>query len=173
MQEIPFCEEFARSLAVALYRVPSHRQNALIDALGTVVREKAWFRRQAADLGLDEAIDSKYRPAAAAFAETLKKSTSFEASPSTMFATVWAVEATYGDAWSRASPIPPQFGLGEEQWSSEWFAAWLKALEEAADEAIAAAGPEGERDAEAAVLKVLEHERAFWAMTYEDVPTAQ
>lgn len=80
-------------------------------------------------------------------------------------AAMWTVEAAYLEAWRGALPGAPAFRELVEHWTDPSFVAFVDSLERAADRSLAGATVDDLDRVRVAVLRILEHEAAFWSMT--------
>lgn len=161
VQDRHFVETLTRAWATIAASAPSADLPLLADGVSAFVGELAWFDSIADERGLASAPPL---PAASAYAAHLLD---VAAEPfAVAMAAMWAVEAAYLDAWRSARPGAPEYRSFVEHWADDGFAAFVARVESAANAALASASS-GEVDAAgAAIDATLDHEAAFWAMTW-------
>jgi thiaminase/transcriptional activator TenA len=152
-QDARFVADLLRFQARLLARAPRPAWPVLAAGLVSLVEELAWFEEQAVVRGLEPAAPAL--PATAAYADLLARLD--EADVGTALTALWAIERSYLDAWSTASPGAPEYREFVEHWTLPGFAGYVTGLAAAAD-----AGGGGTDDA--AFLELVAAETAFWDM---------
>jgi thiaminase/transcriptional activator TenA len=157
---------FVATLAVAWRAVrdgaPAVDLALLDDGIAAFDDEVMWFDGIATERGL--AVPAPALVEAAAYrAELLAVA---EQPHAVALAAMWAVEATYLEAWRTALPGADAYRPFVAHWTGDGFVAFVARLEEAADVALHGAPDELVAEAAGAVARIAEHEAAFWAMTW-------
>lgn len=160
VQDYRFVGDLLRFQARLLARAPRGAQPVLARGAVALVEELAWFERQAAVGGLD--LDAEALTATAAYATLLQRLDS--ADVPVALVGLWALERSYLDAWSYASPGAPPYREFVEHWTTPQFAAYVGGLEAAADAVVATAGAAS--DVEVVFAEVVEAESRFWDMAW-------
>jgi thiaminase/transcriptional activator TenA len=151
---------FARRLLVfqasLLAKAPRDCQQLLIEGLGSLEKELAWFESQAARLQVH--LDIPAHPICRRYTDFLLRC-AYTEPDSVLLAILFGVEASYLAAWSALAPAGP-YAEFIGRWSSAECAGYAAALGDLA----------GQHDHEAAQKhfnQVLAHERDFWKMSWE------
>lgn len=121
VQDYRFVGDLLRFQARLLARAPRGAQPVLARGAVALVEELAWFERQAAVGGLD--LDAEALTATAAYATLLQRLDS--ADVPVALVGLWALERSYLDAWSYASPGAPPYREFVEHWTTPQFAAYV------------------------------------------------
>ena len=137
-----------------LARAPRAAQRVLASGVVGLESELTWFEGIAARDGVE--LGGPRHPATEAYRAHLED---LQEQPVEVALTaLWAVELAYLEAWRGAAPGAPRYREYVEHWTQPEFAGYVADLE-----ANAIASPA----AEAAWLRVVELERAFWDMALE------
>jgi thiaminase/transcriptional activator TenA len=160
-QDRHFVETLARAWASILVRAPAHDLALLADGISAFTAELAWFDDVTASSGL---TPGPLLPATAAYDDHLMR---VAGEPHAVaLAAMWTVEVAYLEAWRTALPGAPAYRRFVEHWTDAAFGEFVARLEAAADRALREASPHEVEDAARAVTATLDHEAAFWAMTW-------
>ena len=161
VQDRHFVEALTRAWATIAAGAPGADLQLLADGISAFAGELAWFDGVAAERAL---APEPPLPAASAYAAHLHQ---VAGQPyAVAMAAMWAVEAAYLDAWRSARPGAAEYRAFVEHWANDDFAAFVTRVESVADVALGSAS-RGVFDAAcAAVDATLDHEAAFWAMTW-------
>ena len=142
--------------AVSLSKAPRDCHNPLIGGLVSIDKEMAWFESHAARLKVD--LDIARHATCQRYTDFLTRCAYTEPYP-VLLAILFAVEASYLDAWSalQAAGASAEF---IERWSSPDFARYVTVL---GGLTVRHSHPL----AQEYFNEVLVHERAFWMMAWE------
>ena len=162
-QDRLFVEVLARAWAQLLVNAPTADLPILADGISAFTAELTWFTELGAERTLD--IPAPPLPATDAYLTDLARLVR-EPYPVAL-AAMWAVEATYLEAWRSASPGAPAYRPFVEHWTDAAFADFVARLEAAADRQLDAASADQVDAAAAAIAVIAEHEAAFWSMTWQ------
>ena len=145
-----------------LARAPRSAQPVLAGGAVALVDELRWFEVHATAHGVE--LRAPALPATAAYGELLLRLDSVDVDLAVT--ALWAIERTYLDAWSFASPGADAYRTFVEHWTTPEFAAYVGMLEQAADDAL---GPD-RRDStlDATFIQLVEAETRFWDMAGTD-----
>lgn len=161
VQDRHFVEALTRTWATITAVAPSADLQLLADGISAFVGELRWFDGIAAKRALAPAPPL---PAATAYVAHLHEVANQPYAVA--MAAMWTVEAAYLDAWRSARPGAPEYRSFVEHWADDAFAAFVARIEAVADDALATASRGMFDAAAAAVDATLDHEAAFWAMTW-------
>jgi thiaminase/transcriptional activator TenA len=160
-QDRHFVETLTRAWAAILVRAPAHDLALLADGIGAFVAELTWFDDVTATHGRSP---GPVLPATAAYDDHLLR---VATQPHVVaLAAMWTVEVAYLEAWRTALPGAPAYRRFVEHWTDAAFGEFVARLEAAADRALREASPHEVEGAARAVTATLDHEAAFWAMTW-------
>lgn len=165
-QDAHFVADLLSFQARLLARAPQPARAVLAGGLVALVEELAWFEVRAGERGLD--AGAPRLPATERYATLLARLDTGE--PGAALAALWAVERTYLEAWSSASPGAPEYREFVAHWTTAEFAAYVAELERSVDASLPAGDPP--QDVVAAVADVLRAESAFWDMATSSTATA-
>jgi thiaminase/transcriptional activator TenA len=140
---------------VLVARSPRPAQSVIIQGLGAMDAELAWFEAHAAARGL--VLGVPLDPACRRYVDFLLRGAHEESLPG-LYAALYGVEVSYLTAWSARRPEGP-YAEFIARWSSGPFRDFVLRLKALAEEAPDAS-------AQGLFDEVLRHERAFWAMVW-------
>ncbi len=155
-QDYLFATELTVFQAVVVSKVPRACHKPLIQGLGALDAELAWFESHARRLQLELGVST--HPACRRYTDFLLHSAHTERYP-LLLAILFAVEASYLAAWSALAPEGPYTEF-IERWSSEAFKDYVLSLRRLAEDNRDPAQQD-------AFNRVLEFERDFWTMAWE------
>ena len=162
LQDYHFVTDFTRLLAKTLAAAPVAHFDVLLSGLHALQDELNWFREKAAerDLSLDVERQETCKTYCAWMQQWGEQAYAVQATA------VWAIELAYNQGWQRPGPMKAPYAEFADRWGNPLFTEYVKLLEQQADEALAAASPEVQAEAEAAFKEVALQEKAFWQMAF-------
>ena len=156
VEDYLFVKGFARFVALTTAVTPRPAQSLLIGGLVALDDELGWFEAHSDERGLDLSTEPhrvcrRYVDflIAAAYARPME----------VLLAIFFGVEAAYTVAWGRLKP-EGRYTEFIERWTSPEFRSYVEELGRLVD-----ANPHP--DQQSAFNEVLQHEQAFWRMTWE------
>ena len=162
VQDYQFVLECTRMAARLLSAAPTSHFDVVLGGLGAIKTEILWFEANAARFHLDLAVERQ--PSCQEYCEFMA---SLGTQPYALQAVAfWAIEAAYNQAWRGHSPMPQPYTEFGDRWGNNDFTTYVINLAQQADEALAIANPDLERQAESIFLEVARLEREFWQMAY-------
>ena len=162
IQDYLFVVEFTRFAARTLAGAPATHFDVLINGLAALRDELSWFRAHAAARGLR--LDVPRQESCVQYCRFMDR---IAQAPYPVQATAfWAIEAVYNHAWHNASPMVAPYDDFAQRWGSAEFGGYVRQLARQAEEAVGAAPPSEQAQAETAFLEVLKLERLFWQMAF-------
>ncbi len=162
VQDYHFVTDFTRLLAKTLATAPVAHFDVLLSGLHALQDELNWFRVKAAERGLT--LDVERQEACTRYCTWMQQWS--EQAYAVQATAVWAIELAYNQGWQRPGPMKVPYAEFAERWGNTLFTEYVKQLEQQADEALAAASPDIQADAEAAFKEVALQEKSFWQMAF-------
>lgn len=161
-QDRGFVATLAEAWRTIRASAPADDLALLDDGIAAFEDEIAWFQVLAAERRL--VVPAAALPKAAAYqADLLGVANQPYA---VALAAMWAIEATYLEAWRTALPGAGDYRRFVEHWTDDAFVAFVARVEAAADRALHAAPDDVVDLAADAIARIADHEAAFWAMTW-------
>ena len=162
LQDYHFVTDFTRLLSNALTVAPVAHFDVLLSGLQALQDELNWFREKAAERELS--LDVERQETCQTYCAWMQ---GWRAQPYAVQATaIWAIELAYNQGWQRPGPMKAPYTEFADRWGNPLFTEYVKLLEQQADEALTAASPETQAEAEAAFKQVALQEKAFWQMAF-------
>lgn len=163
-QDYLFVLEFTRMAARLVIQAPTADLDGVLGGLGALRDELSWFRAKAAERWLS--LEVGRQPICQAYCDFMSRLG--DESYAVQATAFWAIEAVYNRAWQLPEPVAEPYREFADRWGNPEFTAYVELLERQADAALSTARGGDHASAEDAVRRVLELERLFWEMAYED-----
>ncbi|HUF33213.1 MAG TPA: hypothetical protein VMN58_08420 [Acidimicrobiales bacterium] len=161
-QDRLFVETLTRAWGLLLVDAPTDDLALISDGIAAFVAEVEWFE----ELGTERALAIPAEALAATEAYNAHLLHAAGRPHPVGLSAMWAVEATYLEAWRSALPGAPAYRPFVEHWTDAAFAAFVARLETAADRSLAEASAAEVDAARQVIALTVGHEATFWAMTF-------
>ncbi|MDX1623601.1 MAG: TenA family transcriptional regulator [Gemmatimonadota bacterium] len=156
VQDYRFVSGLSRFVALTVAKTPREAQRVVIGGLAALDEELEWFEDHAEERGLD--LDAEPHPVCRRYVDYLIAA-GYGEPMEVLLAILYGVEVAYTVGWGRLEAEGP-YAEFIERWTHPDFQAYVAELRDLAD---AHRHPDQQEHFD----RVMEHERAFWRMTWE------